>query len=77
MQYTQIVWGALAGWFIFDTTLTIHLFIGAALIAFAGWMVLTQTRSPASAHALRRASRGFGIRFSPARVKEVTTEEVL
>jgi S-adenosylmethionine uptake transporter len=74
-QYTQIVWGALAGWFVFDSTLTVHLFIGAVFIMAAGWMVLTQSHSPASAHTLRRANRGFGIRFSPEPVKDVEVEE--
>ena len=56
-QYSQIVWGALAGWFVFDTTLTPHLFGGALLIGFAGWLVISQARTPVPPHTQRRIPR--------------------
>lgn len=43
-QYTQLIWGALAGWFVFNNHLTIYLAIGAFFIIIAGLLVVTQTR---------------------------------
>lgn len=57
-QYTQLIWGALAGWFIFGSTLTIYLFIGAVFIIAAGMLVVTQTRgNPIPPTAARRLPR--------------------
>lgn len=57
-QYTQLIWGALAGWFVFDSQLTIWLFIGAVFIIGAGLMVVTQTRgNPIPPTAARRLPR--------------------
>lgn len=57
-QYTQLIWGALAGWFIFGSTLTIYLFIGAAFIIAAGLLVVTQTRgNPIKPTVARRLPR--------------------
>lgn len=57
-QYTQLIWGALAGWFIFDSQLTIWLFFGAVFIIGAGLMVVTQTRgNPIPPTAARRLPR--------------------
>lgn len=57
-QYTQLIWGALAGWFVFDSHLTVYLFIGALFIIAAGLLVVTQTRgNPIPPSAARRLSR--------------------
>lgn len=56
-QYSQLVWGALAGWVIFNATLTVHLFMGAGLIACAGWLVVSQAKTPVPSHVQRRVPR--------------------
>ncbi|MGE3770860.1 MAG: DMT family transporter [Bdellovibrionales bacterium] len=57
MQYTQLVWGALAGWLLFNTAPTIYLWGGAALIAVAGWLVLSQPGAPIPSHTQRRVPK--------------------
>jgi S-adenosylmethionine uptake transporter len=44
MQYTQILWAALAGYFIFGEEITAATWAGLALIIAAGIYILTSTR---------------------------------
>lgn len=43
-QYTQLVWGILAGWLFFDSLPTLNLFVGALLIIGAGVFLMWESR---------------------------------
>ncbi len=40
MHYTQIIWGTLAGWMLFDATLSTSTFVGSAIVIASGLVVL-------------------------------------
>jgi drug/metabolite transporter (DMT)-like permease len=45
-QYTQIIWGALAGWLLWAQIPSLHLLAGAAIVASSGlYVIYCETRS--------------------------------
>lgn len=41
MQYSQIIWGGLIGFFVFGELVTNHVYVGSALIVMSGFLLVT------------------------------------
>lgn len=66
MQYSQIIWASLFGWFFFQETADTPTYFGAAIIIASGlFIVLREGRKGASSNrpVLRNRARGFGSSF--------------